>query len=356
MAGSRYKVVQWATGAMGGAVLRGVIDHPALELVGLYVYSDAKQGLDAGQLVDRPLTGVLATRSVDEILALEADVVIHCARLVPPYGSHDEDLMRLLRSGKNVISINGYARPVPWDEVRAEQLQQACIEGGSSLTSGGLNPGYIGEQMALVATGVCQQLDHVKVTENASTAKVQNPNYVFDELGFGANPDTIDPNDPTWGPATSMNGMYAEVLAAMARRLNMTLERVETAHRLFAASADLTVAAGVIPAGTVSHTQWQWHGYCAGEHRLTMCINWFMETSHLSSAEPSLWEVEIAGKPGVRFSMELTRQPGDSERVAREMQAVAGSVINSIAQVCAAPPGVLDRPLATPYQFVVQPR
>ncbi len=45
-----YRVIQWATGSMGKTCLRAVIDHPDLELAGLYVYSPSKQGKDAGQI------------------------------------------------------------------------------------------------------------------------------------------------------------------------------------------------------------------------------------------------------------------------------------------------------------------
>ena len=80
-----YRVIQWATGAMGKSCLRTVIDHPSTDLVGLYVYGEAKAGRDAGDIARRGATGVLATRDIDEILALDADVVIHAARLAPPY-------------------------------------------------------------------------------------------------------------------------------------------------------------------------------------------------------------------------------------------------------------------------------
>ena len=43
------RVIQWASGAMGKTCLRAVIDHPGLELAGLYVYSDSKAGRDAGE-------------------------------------------------------------------------------------------------------------------------------------------------------------------------------------------------------------------------------------------------------------------------------------------------------------------
>ena len=55
-----YRVVQWTTGAVGREALRGVLDHPDLELVGVKAYSDAKAGVDAGALVGRAPVGVAA--------------------------------------------------------------------------------------------------------------------------------------------------------------------------------------------------------------------------------------------------------------------------------------------------------
>ncbi len=77
MSSAPYRVVQWATGNIGLRSLRAVIDHPDLELVGLYVYSDAKVGKDAGDLCGLPPVGVVATRDIDEILALHPDCVIY---------------------------------------------------------------------------------------------------------------------------------------------------------------------------------------------------------------------------------------------------------------------------------------
>ena len=96
----KYRVIQWATGAMGKTCLRAIIDHPQMQLVGLYVYGEAKAGRDAGDIARRPPTGVIATRDVDEILDLDADVVIHCARLAPPYGSHDGEILKLLAGAR----------------------------------------------------------------------------------------------------------------------------------------------------------------------------------------------------------------------------------------------------------------
>jgi hypothetical protein len=346
----RYKVVQWATGGMGKNCLRGLIDHPAMELVGVYVYGADKAGKDAGEIARRPPTGIIATRDVAEILALDADVVVHAARLAPPYGSHDADIVRLLASGKNVISINGYSRPQHWGGERLRALEAACREGQSSLLGAGLNPGYAGEQLAVVATGVCTQVDHIEVIESVDCRPVRSPAYVFDILGFGADPAAVDPNDPAWGPSSSLNGMYTEVLATMALHLRMPLERVDTEHRVFAAAADLPIGAGVLPAGRVSHFNWRWRGIVAGAPRLTMSIHWYMEPTHLDEPHPPLWRIHVSGHPGVRIALDMEKRAGDTSPTSAEQIAVAGSVINAIPIVCAAPPGVMTRPLATPFR------
>ncbi len=344
-----YRVIQWATGGMGKNCLRAIIDHPAMELVGVYVYSRDKVGNDAGEIARRPTTGVIATNDVEAILALDADVVIHAARLAPPYGSHDADLLRLLAARKNVISLNGYSHPAHWGGARLAALEAACRAGGTSLLGAGLNPGFAGEQLAIVATSVCTAIDHIEVVESVDCVPVRNPDYVFKALGFGADPAAVDLGDPHWGPAASLNGMYEEVLAAMALQLGMTLERVETAHRAFAASQDLQVAAGQIERGRLAHFNWRWHGIVGGERKLTMSIHWYMERAHLDEPDPPLWRIHVRGQPGLTLSVELEKRAGDRSPTSAEQIAVAGSVINAIPRVCAAPPGVMTRPLATPY-------
>ncbi|MDP6242964.1 MAG: dihydrodipicolinate reductase, partial [Myxococcota bacterium] len=74
----KYRVIQWATGVVGSAALKGILRHPQLELVGVKVYSDSKAGRDAGEIIGVEDTGVVATQDIDSIMALEADCVIYC--------------------------------------------------------------------------------------------------------------------------------------------------------------------------------------------------------------------------------------------------------------------------------------
>ena len=77
----KLRVIQWTTGKVGKLSMRGILDDPRLELVGVYAYSEDKAGLDAGALCGRPYTGVLATTDIDALIALGADTVIYTLTL-----------------------------------------------------------------------------------------------------------------------------------------------------------------------------------------------------------------------------------------------------------------------------------
>ena len=83
-----------------------------------------------------------------------------------------------------------------------------------------------------------------------------------------------------------------------------------------------------------------------------MSIHWYMETAHLDDPHPPLWRIHVQGQPGVRIAVDLEKRAGDTTPTSAEQIAVAGTVINAIPIVCAAPPGMMTRPLATPFILV----
>src|SRR5580698_5687052 len=121
----RYRVVQWATGNIGLRSLRAVIEHPALDLVGLYVYSEAKAGRDAGELCGLEPTGVIATREIDDILALGADCVLYMGDRIDAAA-----IVRLLESGTNVVATRSeFHHPASLDPDLRERIEAACVKG-----------------------------------------------------------------------------------------------------------------------------------------------------------------------------------------------------------------------------------
>lgn len=77
-----------------------MIEHPRMDLVGLYVHSEAKEDQDAGKIsgLGKNL-GVKVTRDVDKIVALDADAMVHF-----PASTDIEHLCRLLASGNSMVA------------------------------------------------------------------------------------------------------------------------------------------------------------------------------------------------------------------------------------------------------------
>ncbi len=97
------RVVQWTTGNVGRRSLEAIIGRDDLELVGVYAHGADKVGRDAAELcgVDEP-TGITATGSLEEILALEPDACCY-----NPLWSSTDELVALLSAGVNVCSTAG---------------------------------------------------------------------------------------------------------------------------------------------------------------------------------------------------------------------------------------------------------
>ena len=190
------KVVQWATGAVGGAQLRAVIDDPDLDLVGLFVYSPEKVGVDAGTLVDRGPTGVLATNDKREILALDADVVLHAASKGFPVNTNTDDIVELLASGKNVITTTSYNHLPTFGQETAERIDDACRTAGVRFHAAGEHPGFMFERLATSLTGLCQRVDRITVQEFVDCSGLTEPKMLVELMGMGKQPEEISVASP----------------------------------------------------------------------------------------------------------------------------------------------------------------
>ena len=343
-----YRVIQWATGSMGRTALRRIIDHPDLQLVGVYVYSDGKAGRDAGELARREATGIHATSDIEEILALDADIVIHTPRITIPYEALKGDVERLLASGKNVISSAGFHFPEAHDDDYAGPLRAACAAGASTLAGLGVNPGGLVERVVLAVTGFSARLDHIDVREMVDASQMTAPEFVFGMMGFGRDPQK---DDIRQGPlATLYTRLFSEVLVHAGSAMGTHMERVEPAHELTIAPRDIPTGAGVVPAGTVAATRWRWTAHYANGSSFTLSILWTSDPALHDGETGGHWVVDIHGRPNIRMTLDI--HEGDpavpSSRALTD--ATMAAVLRGIPDVCAAPPGFFSYPAPSAYR------
>ncbi|PKZ62957.1 hypothetical protein CYJ73_24370 [Gordonia terrae] len=87
------------------------LQRPKLDFVGALVFSPEKNSRDVAELVDLPAVGVQATIHKKAIFALAADVVLHSPQPYLDETGRIDDVVRLLRSGKNVVSVMSFLPP-----------------------------------------------------------------------------------------------------------------------------------------------------------------------------------------------------------------------------------------------------
>lgn len=338
-----YKVIQWATGAIGKTCLRQIIDHPDLELAGVLVHSAAKEGKDAGEIARRAPTGILATRSMDEIIALAADVVLYTPlNAVETLGLHDDNIIRLLRSGKNVITTTAHTYPYAHGVDYGRRFERACEEGASTLFGTGINPGFIAERIAVALTGICTTVERMAVTEIYDVSGVRSAGFLFDLMGIGKPVETFRVE---MGIQRVFRHIFTELVAYVGHALKIGFDEIVADHEFGVATRDVHLPAGVVPAGGVVNFRWRWHGRCNGQPFFTIEMLWIADRSLPGWDFSDGWNIRIWGSPGIDARIDLVEPDNLPDRSKAMQYAVAGPVIRAIPEVVAAPPGVLLPPV-----------
>jgi 4-hydroxy-tetrahydrodipicolinate reductase len=326
------RVVQWATGNIGTKALRGVIEHPAMTLVGLHVHSAEKAGKDAAELcglVDA--TGVRATAGIDDVLALDADCVLYM-----PQGCDFDEVCRLLESGANVVTTRGeFHHPASLDPAVRARVEDACRRGGTSIHSTGSSPGFISEALPVVLTSIQRRLDRLVIDEFADLSQRDSPNLLFDIMGYGSAPERFERS--RWQHGAQAFGPSLRVLADA---LGLPLDSVEASGEVAVTPTDLTIAAGTVPAGTVAAQRMIVSGMRGGQPLLVFRANWYC-TSELEPAwdlRPTGWRVVVDGDAPLAVELPF---PVPLERMGETTPGyTANRAVNAVPVVCAAAPGI----------------
>ena len=181
VADTKYRVILWGPGSIGSELLTAIIDHrDDLEIVGVKVYSESKNGVDAGTLVDRDPIGVAATTDADDIVALDADCVVY----TPRNGDLDE-VCRLLASGKNVATTVFLFYPPRLPDADRQRLDAACREGDSTFHASGINPGNLSGVLPLALSGMSRTIDKITLQERADMTLYDSTDISFGNMKFG---------------------------------------------------------------------------------------------------------------------------------------------------------------------------
>ena len=218
-----------------------------------------------------------------------------------------KQLIRMLAAGKNVITTVGYVNPRAYGQALADRLDQACKSGGTSLHGTGFNPGFMGDALVLVLSGLAPNVTSVSVRESADLFWYASPEILFDMMGMGK---TLPVSD------------------------------VRVDEEVAVTDKPLDIAAGHLEAGTVAAQRWRWTGSTDGTDWIHLESVYRAQGDVAPDWASSGWLVELGGEPTMKLSI--------PDWVSDPLMATAMHAVNAVPAVCRAEPGIrtfLDLPL-----------
>ena len=138
------RVVQWATGGVGVAAIKGILEHPELELAGCWVHSETKSGKDQAVYGGRQgwilmcwLARQARRRGQTHLVTWPGRYWFkRVARGEQPPPDVWQPLKTIRRSWGDTIERAGIESPHRFHDVRAAYITNIAKLGSSAITKG----------------------------------------------------------------------------------------------------------------------------------------------------------------------------------------------------------------------------
>lgn len=353
---SRYKVAVWATGGVGKYAIRTVTDRPNLDLVGVWVHSDEKNGKDAGELAGIDPVGVAATQDESVILGGDADCVVYAAPAPPRMKEAIGDLCRILSAGKNIVTTAMPGLVYPRGSMPGkvtDAIRGAAETGGSSLFSSGIEPGFGADLFPIALMSMSHKVYSVRGIEITNYCEYPAEYDMRELFGFG------QPLDYQGGlkMAGTLRWGWGAAVTMVAEALGVDLDNIRETCEFQATPRDISTAFGLVEAGTVGATRARCVGVVDGIEVITiehvdriaddLAPDW---PKGRTGGTDGIWRVIIDGEPSFDAEFEVGHRPGESHND-HGLLATGMRAVNAIPWVCEAEPGIVDAlhlPLTSP--------
>lgn len=362
MATKRYRVVHCGTGPTGITGLRGIVNHPDLDLVGHLVFDPAKEGQDSGTLgkLGREL-GIKATRDIDALIALKPDFLCYLGDGVGHFQNSLAVVCRFLEAGINVGTPSLFgtfnARVAP-SELR-EPIEAACARGKSSYYFNGIDPGFASPWLAVAMLQNADEVSEIRMQELANYA-IYPVEWIMREIfGFGKSKDF----KCALADGSHIRRTWTATVNAVADRMGIKLEELRPFFENCTYEKTHETMWGTVEAGTVAAVRFGLEGIYKGKP--------FIILEHINRSSPeaaSHWPspqlqkgkelqhqycVLIKGNPDLacRIDTGFTREREDAG-----LAATAMLVVNAVPRIVEHAPGMvdpMDLPLFTTRNIVI---
>jgi 2,4-diaminopentanoate dehydrogenase len=340
-----YRVAVVGPGGLGLCAIRELQRLPEMQLAAVLAYAPEKNGKDAGELAGIGAIGIKATTDLDAFLAHDVDCVLHCGRDFGDWRA-DAEILRMLEGGKNVITMLPYHYLKSRGTEIEARFRKAADQGGATLHGSGITPGFFNERMALLATGLSNDIRHIRFQEFFNAEPLAGALDTLQMFGFGASKERAEQN-----PAAAMmaENYLRQPIQFAADQLGIKLDRIERRAQHQTAKVAIETPAMTVQPGTVGTVSYAWTAYVKDEPFYTTEVYWFLGDAMRppGCAGNDFWTIEIEGRPSLRISIASQASYRENLYIRPEEPTPPGytmtvvTMVQAIPVVVDAPPGLL---------------
>jgi len=314
------RVVHSGLGSLGRMVVRSALQRRVFQVVAAVDPAPGKAGKDLGDLCGLGPLGITVRPNLrDALEGRAADVALLTS--VSRVAELEPQVQELARAGLHIVSTCEELA-FPWDRhpEAARRIDAVCKENSVVCLSTGVNPGYLMDFLPTVLSGLCQNVEAVKVwrVQDASTRRVP----FQQKIGAGLTLEEFKASEPAG--ALCHVGLL-ESLDLIAHRLGWKLERTTESLEPITARQDIHSGHAPIFEGMVCGVQQVARGFVGPREAITLIFR-------ATVGEPHSYDrIVIEGIPPIESTI-IGGVNGDI--------ATCAVTLNAVRSVLAARPGL----------------
>jgi 4-hydroxy-tetrahydrodipicolinate reductase len=315
------RVLHFGLGPIGAAIARQLVSRPGFKIVGAVDTDPAKAGRDIGDVVglNRRIGVKVHDNASKALKAAKPHVVVHCTgssiKKVMP------ELETILKSKVPVVSTAEELSYPGYTHIRqARQIHALAKKAKVAVLGTGVNPGFAMDALPIALTAVCERVERVTV-HRVQDARMRRLPF---QQKIGAGLTTEQFQRKVEDGSVRHVGM-TESIAMIADALGWTIDRITDDVQPKLAAVTISSEFLAVDPGYVCGIVQDGVGYRNGKPAIRLHLE-----AYLGALE-SYDSVEIEGSPTLNMKV-AGGIHGDI--------ATASIIVNSIARVLAASPGL----------------
>jgi hypothetical protein len=315
------RVMHFGLGPIGAAIVKQVAGRPGFKIVGAIDIDAAKVGRDLGDVVGlgKRLGLRVQDNAAKALKAAKPDIVVLCTssliKKVMP------QIETILESKAAIISTTEELSYPGYTHIRqARQIHAWAKKARVAVLGTGINPGFVMDALPITLTAVCERVDRVEVNR-VQDARLRRLPFQ-QKIGAGLTTEQFQ-KEVREGSVRHVG--LTESIAMIADALGWTLDRISDDVQPKLAMVTVASEFLAVDPGYVSGIVQEGVGYRKGRAAIRLHLEAYL------GAPESYDSVDIEGSPNL------------SMKIAGGIQGDLGTasiVVNSIARVLAAPPGL----------------